>query len=108
MENRKRKLSYYQSGPIPATNLERNFSFQSEDTGKNLCQQGQGDNINANGEMTDDDQFYENLDLDAVEEHAALLLKQKSEFPVRKQEVIPQSQSQKLDIHCSPSFDLGI
>ncbi|KAH9692064.1 DEAD-box ATP-dependent RNA helicase FANCM [Citrus sinensis] len=108
LENRKRKLSYYHSGSTPAINLEPEFSFHSEDTGKNLCQQGQGDNIKANGETIDDDQFYENLDLDAVEEHAALLLKQKSEFSVHEQEVIPQSQLQKLDIHCSPSFDLGI
>ncbi|KAH9757851.1 DEAD-box ATP-dependent RNA helicase FANCM [Citrus sinensis] len=108
LENRKRKLSYYHSGSTPAINLEPKFSFHSEDTGKNLCQQGQGDNIKANGETIDDDQFYENLDLDAVEEHAALLLKQKSEFSVREQEVIPQSQLQKHDIHCSPSFDLGI
>ncbi|KAL9446342.1 hypothetical protein AB3S75_014081 [Citrus x aurantiifolia] len=108
LENRKRKLSYYHSGSTPAINLEPKFSFHSEDTGKNLCPQGQGDNIKANGETIDDDQFYENLDLDAVEEHAALLLKQKSEFSVREQEVIPQSQLQKLDIHCSPSFDLGI
>ncbi|KAH9757852.1 DEAD-box ATP-dependent RNA helicase FANCM [Citrus sinensis] len=86
LENRKRKLSYYHSGSTPAINLEPKFSFHSEDTGKNLCQQGQGDNIKANGETIDDDQFYENLDLDAVEEHAALLLKQKSEFSVREQE----------------------
>ncbi|KAJ0087232.1 hypothetical protein Patl1_07766 [Pistacia atlantica] len=104
---RKRKLSFYQLESIPAINLARKFSFQSEATGKEPCQEGHAENTEADT-LDDDDQFYEHLDLDAVEEQAALLLKQKSEFSLHDQETIPPSKLQNIGVQGSPSFDLGI
>ncbi|KAL5843492.1 hypothetical protein ACOSQ4_009450 [Xanthoceras sorbifolium] len=108
MENRKRKFSFYQSRSIPAINLEQQFSLQSEAAGIESCQQSEADKIETNGDALDDDQFYEYLDFDAVEEHAALLLKQKSEFTMHKQDITPGPKLQNLGVNDSPSFDLGI
>lgn len=114
LQSRKRKLSFCQSGPIPAINLEQEFSLQSEVGGKESSkapQQPDVDEITANKhELDDDDQFYASLDLDAVEAQATLLLKNKSDSSLAKQEIIAQSNLQKQNggFQGSPSFDLGI
>ncbi|KAG6719586.1 hypothetical protein I3842_03G013800 [Carya illinoinensis] len=95
METRKRKLSLYQSESTPTINLETQFLLQSEAAGReSLHCDTNGD---ANKDAFYDDQFYEDLDLDAVEAQATLLLKQKSELP-----------HPKNPTPGSPSFDLGI
>ncbi|KAG7985254.1 hypothetical protein I3843_03G016000 [Carya illinoinensis] len=95
METRKRKLSLYQSESTPTINLETEFLLQSEAAGReSLHCDTNGD---ANKDAFYDDQFYEDLDLDAVEAQATLLLKQKSELP-----------HPKNPTPGSPSFDLGI
>lgn len=79
IESRKRKLSSHHSRSVPAVNLEREFSRQSEAAGRDL------QHNDANGDVLYDDLFFEGLDLDAVEAQATLLLKQKSELPRQKQ-----------------------
>ncbi|KAK9270011.1 hypothetical protein L1049_025584 [Liquidambar formosana] len=108
MESRKRKLSFYQVGSVPAINLEREFSFQSEATGNESSMQGQAKKIEANGDVFYDDQFYEGLDLDAVEAQATMLLRYKSESSIQRPEIIPEPARQNLCLLGSPSFDLGI
>lgn len=86
---RKRKLSFCPSSSVPAINLEKEFQRECE----MACD--------------DDDEFFDDIDFDAIEAQATLLLKQKSESTTQKQEVTipPQPQSPSLDF---PSFDLGI
>ncbi|KAA8546304.1 hypothetical protein F0562_002957 [Nyssa sinensis] len=108
MESRKRKLSFYQLGTVPAINLERELLFHSKAGGKESSLQGQVEKIEANGDVFDDDKFYEGLDLDAVEEQAAELLRYKSELSMQKTTIIPEPTPQNHGVLGSPSFDLGI
>ncbi|KAF2317439.1 hypothetical protein GH714_022286 [Hevea brasiliensis] len=75
---------------------------------KETFQQGPAENLDANAEVFHDDQFFEDLDLDAVEAQATLLLKHRSKLSVQKQDVAPKSDAQNFDLQSSPSFDLGI
>ncbi|KAJ9167176.1 hypothetical protein P3X46_021846 [Hevea brasiliensis] len=108
LESRKRKLSFCQPGSIPVINLEQKFCLQSDAGRKETFQQGLAENLDANAEVFHDDQFFENLDLDAVEAQATLLLKHRSKLSVQKQDVAPKSDAQNFDLQSSPSFDLGI
>ncbi|XP_020536105.1 DEAD-box ATP-dependent RNA helicase FANCM isoform X2 [Jatropha curcas] len=108
MESRKRKLSFCMTGSIPAINLEQEFSLQSDAARKESFQQDPAENLDANGEMFHDDQFFANLDLDAVEAQATMLLKHKSESSVQNQDVVPKLSEQNFDLQSSPTFDLGI
>ncbi|GAV57775.1 Helicase_C domain-containing protein/ResIII domain-containing protein [Cephalotus follicularis] len=109
IKSRKRKLSFHQSESIYAINLESEFLLESEHARKESFQQDQAYNTDANGDVLDDDQFYEGLDLDAVEAEATSLLKHRSEMSTQKQDIIPQTdQLLNLGLQNSPSFDLGI
>lgn len=98
-ESRKRKLSFCLSSCAPAINLEQKFQLQFEDEGRRLQE------CEANPDILYDDKFYEDIDLDAIEEQATLLLRHKS-VSLQEQKVIPQPQNAGL--LSSPSFDLGI
>ncbi|XP_021801166.1 DEAD-box ATP-dependent RNA helicase FANCM isoform X4 [Prunus avium] len=102
IESRKRKLGSHHSRSVPAVNLEREFSLQSEAAGRDL------QHNDANGDVLYDDLFFEGLDLDAVEAQATLLLKQKSELPRQKQQMVPNIHPQNPSLQYSPTFDLGI
>ncbi|KAF3445456.1 hypothetical protein FNV43_RR10632 [Rhamnella rubrinervis] len=101
IESRKRKLSFCLSSSVPAINLEQKFQFQLEDEGRYLQQS----EANPDQDILYDDKFYEDIDLDAVEAQATLLLKHKSES-MQEKKIIPQPQNPSLS--SSPSFDLGI
>jgi Fanconi anemia group M protein len=104
MESRKRKLHFCRLESVPTINLEPEFLLQSETAAaRDSFQHG-----DTKEDAFYDDQFYEGLDLDAVEAQATLLLKQKSEVSVREQEIIPQLHPQNCSLLSSPSFDLGI
>ncbi|GMJ11668.1 Fanconi anemia complementation group M [Hibiscus trionum] len=108
LKSRKRNLSFFQVDSIPAINLEQ--EFESEVGGKELCnasQQPQVDNVD---DFDDDDQFYASLDLDAMEAQATILLKNKSEAALEKQEINgqPNPNMQNGGVEAPPSFDLGI
>ncbi|PQQ04313.1 Fanconi anemia group M protein isoform X2 [Prunus yedoensis var. nudiflora] len=102
IESRKRKLGSHHSRSVPAVNLEREFSRQSEAAGRDL------QHNDANGDVLYDDLFFEGLDFDAVEAQATLLLKQKSELPRQKQQMVPNIHPQNPSLQHSPTFDLGI
>ncbi|KAJ6383682.1 hypothetical protein OIU78_027052 [Salix suchowensis] len=106
-ETRKGRFSFCQPS-IPALNLEQKLSSQSEVPQKASFQQGPADKTDANEDMFYDDHFFATLDLDAVEAQATLLLKQRSDLSVQKQDLILNSDLQNLDLQSSPSFDLGI
>ncbi|KAJ6360671.1 hypothetical protein OIU77_004646 [Salix suchowensis] len=106
-ETRKGRFSFCQPS-IPALNLEQKLSLQSEVPQKASFQQGPADKTDANEDMFYDDHFFATLDLDAVEAQATLLLKQRSDLSVQKQDLILNSDLQNLDLQSSPSFDLGI
>lgn len=104
-ESRKRKLSFYQAKTLPIQNLDQEFLLQSEAAGKALPLHDQIEKSEPIRDDFDDDQFYEGIDLDAVEEQATKYLKYKSEQPVKNQTTIPKPQNPAvLD---SPTFDLG-
>ena len=107
MESRKRKLSFHQSEYVPPINLEPEFLLQSDTAGRDSFQH-HDTNGDANEDAFDDDQFYEGLDLDAMEAQATLLFKQKSELSIKNQEIIPQLPTQNPSLLSSPSFDLGV
>ncbi|KAK8579131.1 hypothetical protein V6N13_142353 [Hibiscus sabdariffa] len=87
--------------------------FKSEVGGKeisNASQLPQVNNVTRNDDDFEDDQFYASLDLDVMETQATMLLKNKSEPPLEKQEinVQPNPDLQNGGVQALPSFDLGI
>lgn len=105
LENQQRKLSFVRTGCVPIVNLEQEFSLCPEATGNKTYEQNQEETVEENEDAFYDDQFYEGLDLDAVEAEATLLIKQK-QMSTQKQD-IPQ-QDQNYYPMSSPTFDLGI
>ncbi|CAJ1978219.1 unnamed protein product [Sphenostylis stenocarpa] len=99
IRSRKRRLAFYHSEHFLNMNLEQEFSLQSKK---------EAVDVNATTDVLCDDQFYNELDLDELEEQATLLLKRKLDLSIQKQDTPPQSHSPNLDIFSSPSFDLGI
>jgi Fanconi anemia group M protein len=108
MESRKRKLHFCRSESVPTINLEPEFLLQSETAAARDSFHHGDTNSDTKEDAFYDDQFYEGLDLDAVEAQATLLLKQKSEMSITEQDVIPQLHPQNCSLLSSPSFDLGI
>ncbi|XP_019245999.1 PREDICTED: uncharacterized protein LOC109225698 [Nicotiana attenuata] len=106
LESRKRKLSYYQATSLPVVNLHDEFSLHSKAVGVNshLLEEAAKNEV---GDPFDDDQFFQSIDLDAMEAEAARILRNKSQSLVRNTvNSIPITQIP--DGGNSPSFDLGI
>ncbi|KAK6116697.1 hypothetical protein DH2020_049579 [Rehmannia glutinosa] len=99
LDSRKRKLSFYQAQSVPMVNLDKEFSVLSEAARGNFAE---------NGDIFEDDQFYEGIDLDAVEEEAAKLLRQKTECSTQKTATLSEPIRPNLGVMGSPSFDLGV
>ncbi|XP_024961790.1 DEAD-box ATP-dependent RNA helicase FANCM isoform X2 [Cynara cardunculus var. scolymus] len=93
---RKRKLSFSQGGSPPIRNLEKETFFKPETGGEESTWQGE------NMDAFEDDEFYQGIDLDALEEEATKQLRSKSELMNEK------PNNQNLDLLDCPSFDLGI
>ncbi|KAG8378446.1 hypothetical protein BUALT_Bualt08G0138100 [Buddleja alternifolia] len=110
LESRKRKLSFYQAQSVPMVNLENEFSLLCENAGENSSIQVERpkENIDVVYDDNDDDQFYEGIDLDAVEEEAAKLLRYKSEGSTQKVATVSEPIGQNPLILGSPTFDLGV
>lgn len=104
--SRKRKLSSCQVGPLPVQNLEGKFLLQSEAQAKDRpypdCM-NKDNPVNPATEL-DDDQFYDGIDLDALEEQATIYLRSKSILSTQNQMKKPEPQNDAA----LPSFDLGI
>ncbi|XP_010256473.1 PREDICTED: uncharacterized protein LOC104596846 isoform X2 [Nelumbo nucifera] len=109
LESRKRKLSFHHIGSIPATCLVQECSLQLGSMGEESFQ-CQAENSEVNRDEFYDDQFYEGLDLDAVEAQATKLLRNKTELAREQNEtVVPNPSAEgNLGLLNSPSFDLGI
>ncbi|CAA7400328.1 unnamed protein product [Spirodela intermedia] len=99
-EVRKKKLSFPHVDLDPAPNLRLEHPTDPESA------QGQPPHADLAIVTLSDDDFYEGLDLDAVEAHAAELLRCKPEMPVGPTDKIDEHPDE--DFAASPSFDLGI
>ncbi|KAL0326352.1 UNVERIFIED_CONTAM: DEAD-box ATP-dependent RNA helicase FANCM [Sesamum radiatum] len=107
LESRKRKLSFYQAQSVPTVNLDKEFSLISEAPGKNSAVQIQAEKTEENRDIFEDDQFYEGIDLDAVEEEAAKLLRYKTDCSTQQTANVSEPIQHNLGVLGSPSFDLG-
>ncbi|KAL6492806.1 hypothetical protein OROGR_032565 [Orobanche gracilis] len=110
VDSRKRKLSYYQAQSVPMVNLDKEFSSIAETAGENSSMQiQQVERAEKNiDNIFEDDRFYEGLDLDAIEEEATKLLRQKSECSTLKKTTLSEPVQHIFGVMDSPSFDLGI
>ncbi|CAA3017902.1 DEAD-box ATP-dependent RNA helicase FANCM isoform X2 [Olea europaea subsp. europaea] len=104
-ENQKRKLSFNQAQSIPMVNLENEFLLHSEAAQNNSPSRARTEE---NLDIFEDDRFFEDIDLDALEEQATKLLRYKSECSMQNQVRTSEPMAQNLDLPGSPSFDLGI
>ncbi|XP_027150235.1 DEAD-box ATP-dependent RNA helicase FANCM [Coffea eugenioides] len=119
MENRKRKL-FCKSGFLPVHNLEKEFFIGSVASGHDSMLHEQTDKIQENSKtfldnditenrnIFDDDQFYNAIDLDAIEEQAAKLIGFKTDYSKQNQVPIAEPVPVNPSLLGSPSFDLGI
>lgn len=108
LENRKRKLSFYQSHTVPTINLDKEFSLFPDAACEKSSMQVQVERTEKIGDAFDDDDlFYEGIDLDAVEEEATKQLRKKTECLSQKEAALSESVQQNDDILGAPSFDLG-
>ncbi|KAL6984536.1 hypothetical protein U1Q18_017913 [Sarracenia purpurea var. burkii] len=107
MGSRKRKLNFYQVGSVPAINLDQEFLVHTKAASRETSVKDQAQKIETNGDVFDDDQFYDGLNLDEVEEQAAKLLRYKSQQSIH-QKMIADLTQPSLGVLGSPSFDLGI
>lgn len=106
IENRKRKASPCETSPIPARNLENDFLLQPETGGGRSSPLRVQERKNEDMVLfdDDDDEFFRGIDLDAVEEEAARILRHKSQNQATS---IPIPRN--IDFFSdAPSFDLGI
>ncbi|CAA6663830.1 unnamed protein product [Spirodela intermedia] len=99
-EVRKKKLSFPHVDLDSAPNLRLEHPIGPESA------QGQPPHADLAVVTLSDDDFYEGLDLDAVEAQAAELLRCKPEMPVGPTDKIDEHPDE--DFAASPSFDLGI
>ncbi|XP_073275949.1 DEAD-box ATP-dependent RNA helicase FANCM isoform X2 [Primulina huaijiensis] len=105
-DSRKRKLSFFQAQSVPMVNLDDKFSLLCEATAKTSSQLLEIQNMEEKREVfDDDDQFYEGIDLDAVEEEAS---KQLRDCCARNISMTSEAMPLNLAIQGSPSFDLGV
>ncbi|XP_020253800.1 uncharacterized protein LOC109830850, partial [Asparagus officinalis] len=107
LESRKRKLSFQNNGSSAAKSPLEQF-IELEHSREVLQQQRQQPgNSDVGADLLCDDDFYQSIDLDAVEEQATKLLKHKSSVtvPCHSEKINEQL---NMDVLCSPSFDLGI
>ncbi|KAL9173437.1 hypothetical protein ABFS82_03G114100 [Erythranthe guttata] len=108
LDSRKRKLSFHQTAQsVPVVNLNQEFLLIAEAACEKSSMQRQEERTEENIDIFEDDQFYEGIDLDAIEEEAAKLLRQKTECLTPKTATLPEPIEQNLAILGSPSFDLG-
>ncbi|XP_051139283.1 DEAD-box ATP-dependent RNA helicase FANCM [Andrographis paniculata] len=108
LESRKRKLGYYQAQSVPAVNLDQMFSLLHQEDVANSTVETNAGRMEENRAIFDDDEFYQGIDLDAVEEEAARLLRYKSECSTQKTATVSEPVQQDVGFMDSPSFDLGI
>lgn len=111
LESRKRKLSFNNACSTPARNLRSNNNVHSEQSPKDM-----NPGIRSRQVYNDlycDDEFYQSLDLDAVEAQATELLRYTSRLRIGETPAavidVPSgiNQDSHVDQFSYPSFDLG-
>ncbi|MQL72797.1 hypothetical protein Taro_005119, partial [Colocasia esculenta] len=109
LEGRKRKLSFQHVALVPEKSFQKDQLIRSDSIGTESvhCQPDFNSDV-----LSFDDEFYEGLDLDAVEAQATKILRYKSEISA-KQKALPVSSTEvegdsDKDFEACPSFDLGI
>lgn len=109
IESRKRKLNSHQGHSLPMLNLDKKFALLSETARDSSPMHVHVETKTEESiDVFEDDEFYEGIDLDAIEEEATKLLKQKAECSMQKVKGSSQTIQPNLEILGSPSFDLGI
>ncbi|VFQ86017.1 unnamed protein product [Cuscuta campestris] len=105
--SQKRKFSSCETSPLPARNLESDFLQQNGAGGSHSPLPVQEHNKIENGNLLDDDdEFFQGIDLDAIEEATKMLRHRPQSVSVHNQPIsIPVPQN--IGISNSPSFDLG-
>ncbi|KAL1542826.1 hypothetical protein AAHA92_19865 [Salvia divinorum] len=103
-DSRKRKLSLHQAHSLPMLNLDREFSLLSAAAHENSTAH---ETMEETVDIFEDDDFYEGIDLDALEEEATKLFKKKTECSTEKIVGSSEIKEQNLGIFDAPSFDLG-
>ncbi|KAJ8464345.1 hypothetical protein OPV22_026897 [Ensete ventricosum] len=83
LESRKRKLSFHNACSVPARNFQLESTVQSEPSGKEFSHY-QPESTGIDNDVICDDEFYQSIDLDAVEAQATELLRYKSRLDVDK------------------------
>ncbi|KZV33093.1 Fanconi anemia group M protein [Dorcoceras hygrometricum] len=105
-DGRKRKLSFFLAQSVPMVNLDNKFSLLSDSIAKTSSRSLEIQNMQEKiDDVFEDDEFYEGIDLDAVEEEAS---KQLRECCIRNIALTNDATTLNLGIQASPSFDLGV
>lgn len=107
MDSRQTEMDSTRAFTLPVKNLEKDFSLHS-----GLLSKEQPLPVEANGNDSccatlSDDQFFEGLDLDALEAEATKLLSQRTRSSVPSKRISEPS-PKNAAFFGSPSFDLGI
>lgn len=107
MESRKRKSSVFRTSPLPAINLDREFSYECKPGGaakESFPVFHRADEV----EDEDDDKFFASIDFDALEAQATSLLRNKPDSSMQDREIVSPSDPYNPGGQGSPSFDLGL
>ena len=106
-DSRKRKLSLHQAHSLPMLNLDTEFSLLSGAAHENSTAHVHVETMEKAVDIFEDDDFYEGIDLDALEEEATKLFKNKTEHSTEKIVGSDEIKEQNFGIFDAPSFDLG-
>ncbi|VFQ90429.1 unnamed protein product [Cuscuta campestris] len=105
--SQKRKFSSCETSPLPARDLASDFLQQNGAGGSHSPLPVQEHNKIENGNLLDDDEFFQGIDLDVIEEEAARMLRHKPQSVSVHNQPISIPVPQNVGISDSPSFDLG-
>ncbi|XP_064995810.1 DEAD-box ATP-dependent RNA helicase FANCM-like isoform X2 [Musa acuminata AAA Group] len=107
LESRKRKLSFHNACSVPARNFQLESTVHSEPLGKEFSHYQPG-STGIGNDVFCDDEFYQSIDLDAVEAQATELLRYKTRLHVDKPPATVLNIPAEINEVNHPSFDLGL
>lgn len=107
LESRKRKLSFHNACSVPARNFQLESTVHSEPSSKEFSHYQPG-STGIDNDVFCDDEFYQSIDLDAVEAQATELLRYKSRLHVDKPPATVLNIPAGINEVNHPSFDLGL
>ncbi|URD88701.1 HELICc [Musa troglodytarum] len=107
LESRKRKLSFHNACSVPARNCQLEGTVHAEPSGKEFSHYQPG-GAGIDNDVFCDDEFYQSIDLDAVEAQATELLRYKSSLHVDEPPATDLNIPAGINEVDHPSFDLGL